>query len=361
MLLPWLPILLLRPALQGPVPPAPPKAAVEAKKPAAPLRYKVTPDTVVHLGAVGPKEVRTTLYDLTNTSDRPIAFRVLDLAPGTTASLSSFEKPWAPGETRRFSIVVDPTGWVGYQRRAVKLEPDDAEQPWFLTRIDMTVRPEMSVDALTKNLGEVAPFESPQAVFRFKREGGDPSQIKLVSSLPPYLEGEVSNEGTDSELRITLRPRLLKAGMQAGLETLKVETTAPRESAFTLYLSWKLRHAIQAEPARVIFDSETAHHLSLNLKSRDGKAFRILKAEIEGGGFAVGAFPEGTRPASGAVGSLPKEAAATHRLAVERVAKEEARAVLVLSIEGQDEPLKIPLSYLPPSAPAKPQEEGPQG
>jgi hypothetical protein len=197
----------------------------------------------------------------------------------------------------------------------------------------------------------VKPFESPEIAFQFSREGGDLAQIKLLTELPPYLEPEVVHQGQKAELRLTLRPKLLKPGVQAGLELLRVETNAPREPQFSLALDWRLFLPVIPEPSRIVFENRDAASQKLTLKSADKKPFKILKAELQGSGFAVGKAPQGTPLASGLIGALPSKAAASHVLPVWVLAKEESHAVLKLYCEGMDDPLQVPLAYLPPSAP----------
>lgn len=313
--------------------------------------FSVTPDRVVSLGSIGPKEVRAATWELKNLSEGPLSFRLLDLAPGVRVEGGPLATPFAPGEARTLSMTIDPSGFAGYQRRAAKLEASDQEQPRYVLRVDMTVRPEMSVDALTKSLRNVKPFESPEIVFQFSREGGDLAQITLLTELPPYLEPELVHQGPKAELRLTLRPKLLKPGVQAGLELLRVETNAPRESQFSLALDWRLFLPFIPEPGRVIFENRSAPSQNLTVKSADKKPFRILRAEIQGDGFAAGLAPKGSPLASGRIGALPAKAAASHLLPIWLLATEETHAVLNLYCEGMDDPLQIPLAYLPPSAP----------
>lgn len=332
-----------------------PQPAPQAAAPQAPqrkYRYRITPDRAVIVDTLGPREPKTVTYEVANQSDKPIAFTVSDFSPGTTATLEAFAKPFAPGDVRTFTVTVDPTDWVGWQTRAVRIVPDDPNEPTFKTVIKLNIRPEMAVDNLAKDLGAVAPHESPQIVFAFNREGGDPGQIKLASQLPPWFDPEVVNEGTHSELRLTFRPRLLNPGVHAGLELIKVETNAPRQPSFPLTLAWKLDLPVVPSPARVVFDRKDAEGQTLTLAAKDGKPFRILSAELEGKGFAVGTFPDGN-PVDGQVAPLPQAPAKDVALPVKVLTTTECKAVLVLHLEGHEEPLKVPLAYLPPSAPGK--------
>ena len=316
------------------------------------VTFGVTPDKVTNLGSIGPKEVKTTTWELQNLAEGPTTFRLLDLAPGVRVDEGPLATPFAPGESRTISMSIDPTGFVGYQRRAARLESSDPDQPRYILRAEMTVRPEMAVDSLRRSLKAVKPFESPEVVFTFTREGGELAQIKLLTPLPPYLEAELVHQGIKAELHLTLRPRLLKPGVQAGLELFKVETNAPREPQFSLALDWRLHLPIVPEPSRVVFENLNRPSLPLGLKAANRKAFKILKAEIIGEGFAVGVFPKGTRPASRQIGTLPSKATKSYAIPVWVLAKEEAHAVLNLHCEGMDDPLQVPLAFLPPSAPA---------
>lgn len=306
------------------------------------VSFAVDPDKVQSLGSVGPREIKTVTWEIRNLADIPQTFRLLDLAPGTTVAEGPLATPLAPGEARTLAMTINPTDFVGYQRRAAKLEVSDPQQPRYILRTDMTVRPEMAVDGSAKDLGGVAPHETPQIVFTFTREGGDPARIKLATTLPDWFEPEVVNEGARSELRLTFRPRLLKPGVHAGLELLTVETNAPREPKFALSLAWHLALPVIPTPAKVVFDSPKAERQTLVLKAREGKPFRILTARVDGPAFTIGA--------------PPATSTAEQTLTITRVAKAEARGILTLTFEGEDAPLQIPLAYLPPSAPAKPRK-----
>jgi hypothetical protein len=316
------------------------------------VTFGVTPDKVTNLGSIGPKEVKTTSWELKNLAEGPTTFRLLDLAPGVRVEEGPLATPFAPGEARSITMHIDPAGFVGYQRRAAKLESSDPDQPRYILRTDMTVRPEMAVDSLRRSLKAVKPFESPEVIYTFTREGGELAQIKLLTQLPPYLEAELVHQGVKAELHLTLRPRLLKPGVQAGLELFKVETNAPREPQFSLALDWRLHLPIIPEPSRVVFENPKRSSLPLGLKAANGKPFKILKAEIVGEGFAFGVFPKGTHPVSRQIGKLPLKAAKAHSLPVWVLAKEETHAVLKLHCEGMDDPLQVPLAFLPPNAPA---------
>ncbi len=342
MLLPFLLISLAAPA-QLPMKPAPPQKAGAAPlaKPIRKFRFAVTPDLIQHLGSVGPKEVRTLTWELKNTSDKPISFRVLDTAPGVRVPEEPFQKPWQPGESRKIEVNSDASDFLAYQRRAVRLEPDDPAQPRYILRWDMMVRPEMAVDAASKSFGEVAPHESPLLAYTFTREGGGPAEIRLESKLPDYLESEIIADGTKARLQLTLRPSKLKPGMQAGLELLKVSTNAPKQPTFDLTLAWKLKLPILAIPSRVVWDEPQIRGFKLEVKSRDGKPFRVLEARIEGPKDKQGndLFTHGP---------LSLEAAPSHELKLQCFADLECKGMLFLTCSGVEAPLQIPLSWLPP-------------
>ena len=341
MLIPFLLIPLSFPAqLPAKATPAP---KADAAPPAQKFRFTVTPDNIQHLGSVGPKEVRTLGWELKNTSNKPISFRVLDTAPGVRVPEGPFLKPWQPGESRKIVVTSDPSEFLAYQRRAVRLEPDDPLQPRYILRWDMMVRPEMVVDAANKSFGAVAPHESPLLTYTFTREGGGLAEIRLESKLPEYLEAEVTADGPMASLRLTLRPSKLKPGMQAGLELLKVTTNAPHQPTFDLTLAWKLKLPILAVPSRVVWDEPKIRDFNLEVKSLDAKPFRILEARIDGPADKEG-------KALFTHSGLPTEAAASHVLKLQCFADLESKAMLFLTCSGLDEPMQVPLSWLPPKA-----------
>ena len=316
--------------------PAPTTAQPAAKPdPVPPARIEMTTPFPVHLGSVGPREVREAVYGIRSTHDRPFRFRLLDLAVGLTLDEGQFTVPLQPGEVRMVKVRVDPAGLEGFVRGAVRLGTDDPAQPNYILRYDMTVRPEVAVDAERKSLGEVAPHESPELRFRFTREGGDPLKLVLASELPPHLEAELIHEGLAADLRVTLRPGRLKAGTMAGLEVLKVATNGPKQPLFTLYLDWRLSLPVLAQPSRLVFSDLKTTLLGLELTARDGRPFRIRKAEIQGRGFELldRPTPEATR----------------HLLRVRRTGAT-PEAMLVLECSNLEEPLRVPLRFLDPKA-----------
>jgi hypothetical protein len=324
------------PVAQAPAPPPP----APAPKPRPKYRYSVKPDAVTSLGSLGPREVRQVSWELRNDSDKPIAFRLVDLSPGTNLGTEPLATALAPGESRKLTATVDPKDWVGYQRRSIRLESDDATQPRYLLRMDFTVRPEVAVDSAAKDMGAVQRFESPAATFRFTREGGDIAVIRLTSPLPPYFEHEVVQDGVNASLVLTLRPSKLKPGQTAGLERLRVETSAPLQPRFNLTLAWRLAQPLEAAPSRLVLDQPGQFASTLKIRRGDGKPVKLLRAELaEGRGWAI---------------SKPDAAeAAEHELTVTLKDRRQRKGLLRITAEGLDEPLLVPLAYLPPEPPGK--------
>ena len=329
------PLLALASLLLSAQAPAPKAPAASTPDPVPPARISLTTPFPVHLGSVGPKEVRDAVYGIKSLADHPFHFRVLDLSLGLSLDERQFKEALQPGEVRMVHVKVNPAGMLGYIRGAVRLGTDDPTQPFYILRYDMKVRPEVSVDADRKSLGEVAPYESPTAVFRFTREGGEPLRVELTSSLPPYLEANLTPLGTAADLRLTFRPSRLSPGMLAGLEVLKVTTNAPLQPSFTLYLDWRLALPVIPSPSRLVFDDLKTTLLAVDLASRDGKPFRIASAAVEGRGFELI--------------DRPGPAAPRQVLRVRRTGKAPA-AELVLTFVGVDQPLRVPLQFLDPAA-----------
>ena len=326
-----LPALLL---LQAPVPPAAPVAPAKPD-PVPPARIELTTPFPVHLGSVGPREIREAHFGIKSTHDRPFRFRVLDLSIGLSLDPAQLAEPMAPGEIRMLRVQVDPAGLEGFVKGAVRLGTDDPGQPNYILRYDMAVRPEVTVDSQRKSLGEVAPHESPELRFRFSREGGDPLKLVLASEVPSHLEAQLVHEGAAADVRITLRPAQLKPGVGAGLEVLKVATNGPRQPLFTLYFDWRIATPVVPAPARLVFSDLKTTLQGLELTARDGKPFRILKADIEGKGFELL--------------DAPGPEAARHVLRIRRTGRR-VEAMLVLRCSNQEEPLKVPLRFLDPKA-----------
>jgi hypothetical protein len=315
-------------------PAAPPKAASAPKAPAVdPPRLRVAPAGKVQLGSVGPREIKTQVYTFTNVSKAPISLRVFDLSPGVTVEGPALEAPIPAQGKATLVLRLDPTDWVGPQARNVRLGTDDPRQGQYYLPLMVDVRPDLKVDEDRKSFGDVAAHESPQQVFTFERETGLPTEVRLASDLPPYLECETQTEKNRTRLAFTFRAARVQPGVLMGLDRVTVETSAPHQPRFELYLSLKLHHAVDALPSRVVFLDPAQASQELKLRSHDGKPFRIVSAKVEGEGFQVG---------SPAASAAPEQA-----LTVRRTAVATARSLLVLRFEGQDAPLEVPLSYLP--------------
>jgi hypothetical protein len=337
MLLPALFALLQVPA-QVPVPAPAVQAPVKVATPdpLPPARIELTTPFPAHLGSIGPRESREAVYGIKSLHDRPFTFRLLDLSLGLTFDTAQIAAPMQPGEVRMVKVKVNATGLFGFIKGAMRLGTDDPAQPNYILRYDMTVRPEVAVDAERKSLGEVAAHESPEIRFRFRREGGDPLKVALASQLPAHLEGELVPEGADTvDLRLVLRPAHLKPGVTAGLEILKVTTNGPRQPEFTLYADWRLLLPVVPTPSRLVFSDLRTTLQALELTSRDGQPFKILKAEIQGKGFTLL--------------DTPSQASERHLLRVRRTGKT-PEALLLLTCSNLEEPLQVPLRFLDPKA-----------
>ncbi len=325
-----LPVALMS-ALLGAQAPRP-----KAADPVPPAQIALTTPFPVHLGSVGPREVKDAVFGIRSLADHPFHLKVMDLSLGLSLDERQLQAALKPGEVRLLHVRVDPDGMLGTIRGAVRLGTDDPAQPFYILRYDMSVRPEVTVDAERRDLGAVAPYESPTATFRFTREGGEPLRVTLVSPLPPYLDATVVPLGATADLQITFRPSRLKPGMLAGLEVLKVATNGPRQPVFTLYVDWRLALPVIPTPSRVVFDDLKTTLQALVLASRDGQPFRIVSATLEGGGFQLV--------------DRPGPPAARQVLRVRRTGSDPA-ALLVLRFAGQDAPLRVPLAFLDPRAP----------
>jgi len=330
-------LVLLQAPLPAPTPAPAPAPAQQAAKPdpVPPSRIEMTTPFPVHLGSVGPRELREAVYGIRSTHDRPFRFRLLDLSLGTSLDEAQFVDPMQPGEIRMVRVKVNPTGMVGFNQGAVRLGTDDPTQPYYILRFDLEVRPEVAVDRERKSLGEVSPHESPELRFRFTREGGDPLKLVLASVIPPYFEAELVHEGAAADLRLTLRPDRLKPGTAAGLEVIKVATNGPQQPLFTLYLDWRIATPVIPTPTRLVFTDLKTTLLGLDLTARDGKPFRVTKAEILGQGFELI--------------DLPGIESVRQTLSVRRTGHN-PEAILVLECSNLEGPLKIPLRFLDPTA-----------
>jgi hypothetical protein len=315
------------------VPDSVPAGPDPVQKPFAPPRLRIDPGGRVDLGELGPLETRTQSYTVTNTSAAAITLRLLDLAPGVSVAGPALEHPIPPMASKLLVLRVDPADSVGPQARNVRLGTDDPGQGSYFLPIRMKVRPDLTVDGERRTFGDVGFRESPEAVFSFARETGKPLAVRIVTGLPPHLEGEVRAEGAGAQVAFTLRPGRIPPGMRLGLERVRVETNAPLQPSFDLYLEWRLHHAIEAAPQRVVFADPEPDTLVVRLKARNGVPFRILGARLEGEGFQLG--------------PLSRSSAPGQTLSVRRTTTVPSRAMLVLECSGEEDPLRIPIAYLP--------------
>ena len=304
-----------------------PLLAVPAAK--DPPRLTVAPQGQVDLGSLGPFEKKAQPYLLRNTSAAPIRLRVLDLAPGVALAGPALEGAIPAGAAAALTLVLDPSGWQGFQTRNARLATDDPGQGDYFLPVKAVIRPDLTVDGVQRDFGDVAVHESPRQVFQFSRESAGPVAVRIATPLPPYLEGAVEPGGSKARVSFTLRPGIVPAGVRLGLEEVRVETSAPLQPAFDLFLAWKVHHPVEADPPRAVFQDPAVWTLDLRLQARDGRPYRLLKARVEGDGFRVEPFPEG----------------APRALTVRRTAIAAARGLLVLTFE--DGELRVPLAYLP--------------
>ena len=133
--------------------------------------------------------------------------------------------------------------------------------------------------------------------------------------------------------------------MRAGFESITVESSAPHQPKFQLYLDWKLKLPVTLSAPRLVFLNSGEWSRNLVLESRDGKPIRLVSVGLEGEGFEI------VKP--------PTVAAPRLEIMVRRKARETAKAMLLLNLEGETAPIRVPVSYLPaepgkpPAAPAK--------
>lgn len=302
-----------------------------------PPRIDISPKGRVNAGDIGPREKKEIHYTFHNTSKAPISLRLMDTTPHTTVYGTALLAPIPADGKAQMTMLLDGADTVGYQRRNAKFVTDDPKQGHYMLPVEVEVRPDLKVDAERKSFGNVIPHESPELVFKFVRETGDPLSVKLTSQLPAYMEGDVEPGKSTAELRLKLRPALVSPGTRRGLETVKVSSNAPLQPDFTLYVDWTLKPLIEAEPARVVFLDPKQAVKTLKLRADKGKPFRIMGAKVLGDGFQVATVPL----------SLAEE----HSLEVTRTAPKECKAMLELRFEGNENLLQVPLSYLPPVPP----------
>lgn len=352
MILPFLLSFSWLPAQQPPAQGAPFLAAPPSRS-VDPPRLQIDPPGRADLGSVGPKEPKERLYSFRNVSARPIALRVLDLSPGVTVQGPALQGPIAPDGSAELTLRVDPTGFTGWQTRNVKLGTDDPKQGEYFLPVGLTVRADVTVDSLKKSFGEVALHETPQIAFHFRSETAAGTKLWVSSPLPAYLEAEVEAipfapgpevlvvepppdlRGTKGAVRLTFRPALVEAGVHTGLESVTVETSSPFEPKFQLYLNWRLRLPVKLSSPRVVFlDSKENEKTLTILPPESGKKFVVRGLRMEGTGFQIPRVAPGPR--------------SELRLRIKRTASAPAKAMLVLDLEGEILPLRVPLAYLPP-------------
>ena len=312
---------------------APPQPRPPAPRSFDPARLRIEPAGMLELGSLGPREVRLQRYLFSNTSQAPISLRVFELSPGVSVSGPALQAPIPAQAAAELVLRVDPTGWVGPQSRNVKLGTDDPRQGSYYLPVELRVRPDLTVDGVRRDFGDLAVPGTYEQVFSFTRETGEPVLLRVAQALPPYLELEIRQGKNSAQLALTLRSERVPPGALLGFEELRVETNAALQPRFDLYLSWKLHHPIAAVPSRLVFQGPQARELELKLKGHDGKPFQILGAELEGEGFQLGPIPEGP--------------AIAHSLSISRTALAQAQAMLVLHFQGEEAPLRVPLAFVP--------------
>lgn len=295
---------------------------------ADPPRIAIEPAGRRFLGNVGPLEKKTVEYQFRNTSKAPIRVTLADLSPGVVVHGPVLEGPIPAGEARALTLSLDPSGFVGFQARNVRLVTDDPHQAEYRLPVAVEVRPDLTVAPERADL-QVQPHESPMTTFTFTRETGAPTTLRLTGTLPPYLEPEWVQEGARTRLQVTFRPAQVAPGALLGLESLEVESNAPLQPRFTLYVNWRLRLPVEPSPSRLAFQGDEV--CDLRLWGADGKSFRIESAVVEGGGFQV---------------DLPPAADAAEQVLKVRRLQGPDRALLVLRFRDQEAPLKVPLVNL---------------
>jgi hypothetical protein len=100
-------------------------------------------------------------------------------------------------------------------------------------------------------------------------------------------------------------------------------------------MDWRIRTPVVPSPSRLVFGDLNTTLQVLELTARDGKPFRILKAEVQGHGFELL--------------DSPGPEAVRHVLRIRRTGTT-PEAMLVLTFGAQDTPMKVPLRFLDPQA-----------
>lgn len=303
-----------------------------------PPRLDVLPAGLVNLGSMGPREKRVQKYTFRNRSGAPVSLRVEDAPKGIRVEGPALLHPLLSGEALDLELEVDATGHSGWLRRRVRLRTDDPRQGAYVLPVEATVRPDLEVDAVRKHFPPARSYESPELVFQFRRETGEPLALRLLSELPPYLEARITGgqdaEQGRNELRVVLRASRVEAGVLQGLETFRVGTSVAEQPAFTLYADWRIQPILEVEPSRLVFNGQELS--DLKLRRPDGKSFALTDAHVEGEGFILAQ-------------ELDKGLSVEKRLRVRRLGDGLARAVLVLGIQDESERVRVPLVGLPAS------------
>jgi len=294
-------------------------------------RLDVHPAGLQNLGSLGPREKRFQAYTFHNRSTLPISLRIADAPQGLRLEGPALLRPLEPGETLGLNLEVDAASQTGWLKRRVRLVTDDPKQGAYILPIEASVRPDLSVDALRRSLPPVHVHESPEMVFHFVRETGDPLALNVLSGIPPYLEVAVNAEKGRGELRVVLRASKVDPGLLRGLEILRVGTNVPGQTEVTLYLDWRLLPLLEAEPARLVFQGQEP--MTLRLRQPEGKPFDLSEVQLEGEGFSAE--------------NLEGAPSAEKRILVRRNRLEACNAFLRLRISGESECLRVPLIGLP--------------
>lgn len=301
--------------------------------PLDPPRLQIEPPGELDLGSLGPSERRAADYLIRNASPGPLGLRVLDLPPGITAEGPALARAVPGGGSARLRLVFDGEGREGLQLLDVRLGTDDPRQGRYRLPLRVFVRPDLSVDGHHRDLGSFQAFESPAAVFTFRRESGAPVAPRLLEPPPPHLEAGVERGPGGARLTLAFRARCAEPGARMGLDRLRVEAE-PGRPPEELTVAWRFRHPVDAAPTRAVFTEPRARSLTLALSGPGPGAPRIAWMQVAGEGFRV----------------LPLQGA---RVRVERGTAAPARALLRLGFREQEEPLEIPLAYVPSSRPLR--------
>lgn len=328
----WLCSLILVSLSLGAAPAPAPEAAMAVDPP----RLDVSPSGLVNLGSLGPREKRVQKYSFRNRSDAPLSLRVEDAPKGMRVEGQALLHPVMPGEAQDLELEVDATGHSGWLRRRVRLRTDDPRQGAYVLPVEATVRPDLEVDAVRKHFSPARSYESPELVFQFRRETGEPLALRLLSELPPYLEARIAGgkeaEQGRGELHVVLRASQVEAGVLQGLETFRVGTSVADQPVFTLYADWRIQPLLEVSPSRLVFDGQ--ERSELKICRSDGKAFTLAEATLDGEGFRLER-------------GLDQGLSIEQRVSVRRTGQGPVKAALVLGIRGDPERMRVPLVGLP--------------